>query len=140
MTNQNLLDLLIEIRDSNIFSPTKDDYRNKGIREPMELAHAYDLIEEYGKNENNFRLTKNGYTVINSQGDISVLDRSSVSIQSQNNHLGDNYGTYNQTSSKDLNKSTLTKAEDKTIKRIAIGVFVTVIGGIILWWIIKLIK
>ncbi len=84
MTNQKLFDLLIEIRDSDIFAPTKYDYGERGIDEPMKLAHAYNLIEEFGNRGGNYRLTKNGYAVIDSNGDLSVLDSPSISIRPDN--------------------------------------------------------
>ena len=127
-----LIDLLTKIRDSDIWCPTKDDYNNRGIREPMKLAHAYDLIEEYGGRGGNCRLTKDGYKVIEANGDLSILEKPDFSIQSTNTHVGDNYGEYNQSSSKDIKtKNPPTKAENNTIKRVLISLTITVIGRII---------
>jgi hypothetical protein len=36
-----LIELLSEIRDSKIRCPTKEIYKNRDIREPVKLAHAY---------------------------------------------------------------------------------------------------
>lgn len=135
-----LLDLLIEIRDSDIWCPTKDDYNNRGLRGPMKLAHAYDLIEEYGNRGGNYRLTKHGYKVIEENGELSTLDKPDISIQSTNTHVGDNYGEYNQSSSKDIKtKSPPIKADNSTIKKVLIGLTTTVIGGLILWLITEMI-
>lgn len=127
-----LLDLLIEIRDSEIWTPTKYDY-NRGIGEPMKLARAYDLIEEYGRRGGNYRLTKNAYQVIGSKGDLSVLSRQGFSIQSENTHIGDNFGTYNQSSS-EKTKYIEAKTEIPTIKKIFIRIFIAVVVTIITWY------
>jgi hypothetical protein len=131
MVNHDLLALLIEIRDSEIFVLTKKTIQKNPKQESFKIALAYNLIEEFGAQGRNYRLTKNGHSVINSKGDISVLNRPAFSIQSDKVHVGNNYGSYNQSS------STVKNASNKTIKEIGIGIFVTVLGGLLLWIIIQ---
>lgn len=129
-----LIELLTEIRDSDIWSPTKDDYNNREIGEPMKLAQAYKLIEDYGTRSKNYKLTDRGYKVIEAKGDLSILDKTEFSIQSTNNHISDNYGEYHQSASKDINtKNPQAKTDKKNIKNKSIGVICKILGGLPQW-------
>ena len=139
MTDKNLLNLLIDIRDTSsryVFSPTKEEYRNEMFSKTLSKAESFHLVQKYGNGC--FRIDERGYKVIESNGDLSVLDEKPITVNSQNAHIGNNHGKYSQSSDNSLNVTNPPTADaNKIIKSVLIGLFITIIGGLILWYIIE---
>jgi len=132
MTDNNLLNLLIEIRDSDIFYPTKETYQIEGFSTNLKKAESFGLVQRYGKLNTNFRLSKSGYQVIESAGDLSVLDEKSIMVNATNAHIGDNSGKYTQSSDNNLTAETPAKTPKKNaIKSITLWTLIVAIIAII---------
>jgi len=125
----------LKLADENGFvawSKDTPEHEIRIIKRAINLGYLSESINpKTGRKTGSLRLTGKGQKVVDANGNFSVLDSTpTINFSSQNTHIGNNSGTYNQSSS---------ASDSSSVKQIVIAIVATVVGGLILWLLTELV-